>query len=49
MKPITGLVANIVAVALTACQKPIPMDAKVDCADWNTEAFFEPRGPGGVR
>ena len=41
MKPITCLVGATVAVALTACQKPIPMDAQVDCADWNTEAFFE--------
>ena len=36
MKPITCLVAATVAVALA-----IPAHAQVDCADWNTEAFFE--------
>ena len=31
-----GLIAIIVAVALAA-----PVHAQVDCADWNTAAFFE--------
>ena len=35
MKPSTCLIAATVAVAITACQNPI------DCADWNTGAFFE--------
>ena len=40
MKPITCLVGATVAVALVACQ-PIPIDVQVDCADWNTQSFFE--------
>ena len=35
-KSITIIVAAVVAVALAA-----PAHAQVDCADWNTGAFFE--------
>ena len=36
MKPITCLGAATVAMVLAA-----PLHAQVDCADWNTQAFFE--------
>ena len=36
MKPITCLVAATVAMVLAG-----PVHAQVDCADWNTAAFFE--------
>ena len=36
MKPIAALIAATVVVALA-----VPVHAQVDCADWNTGAFFE--------
>ena len=36
MKPINCLVTATVAVALA-----VPVQAQVDCADWNTAAFFK--------
>ena len=43
MNPIAYLMTAIVAVALGACGNgaKAPLHAQADCADWNTEAFFE--------
>ena len=40
MKPIAALIAATVVVALA-----VPVHAQVDCADWNTGAFFEAEAP----
>ena len=43
MNPIAYLMTAIVAVALGACGNgaKAPLHAQADCADWNTESFFE--------